>query len=149
VSQPCKFKLGACVRDKRSGDWGYIKRLDLFEGGWTLMIGGGADGGQMSVPEMDLEPYDPAAPQTNVFVDKGMRVRAEWFDTKPVALAGAQMKLGATLRQVEGTVTHVWGDHPTKPTKVTVAIQPDEGDEVEIQQEHIRAVRTSEGWRIR
>ena len=59
------------------------------------------------------------------------------------------MKTGATLRKVEGNVTHVWGDHPTHPTKVTVALQPDEGDEVEVQQEHIKAVRTPEGWRTR
>lgn len=85
----------------------------------------------------------------DVFVEKGMRVRAEWFEAQPVALAGVQMKLGAISRKVEGEVAHVWGDHPTEPTKVTIAIQPDEGDEVEVDAKHITAVKTPEGWAIR
>lgn len=75
-----------------------------------------------------------------VFLTKGMRVRAEWFDTHIAGLAGAQLKFGATKRFVEGVVTHVRGDHPTNPTEVRVTVKPDEGDEVEILPEWIVAV---------
>jgi len=57
----CAFKLGDCVRDKNSGDWGYVRRMDYLPGGWTLLIGGGALAafGMVSAHEIDLEHYDP------------------------------------------------------------------------------------------
>jgi len=64
---------------------------------------------------------------------KGMRVRAEWLEAQPVgavSLAGVQTKVGATLRVVEGVVTHIRGNHPTAPTSVGVWIKTDAGEEV-------------------
>lgn len=75
-----------------------------------------------------------------VFLTKGMRVRAEWFDTHVAGLPGAQIKFGATKRLVEGVVTHVRGDHPTHPTEVRVWVKRDEGDEVVVKPEWIVAV---------
>lgn len=66
------------------------------------------------------------------WITKGTRLRAEWFDTKPVALAGAQMKLGATSRSVIGTVTGVYGDAPKVEDceKTWYEVQPDDGGDV-------------------
>lgn len=57
--------------------------------------------------------------------NKGDRIRAQWLDAKLVALAGAQMKVGASGREVTGIVRHIRGDHPTNPTEVRVFIDPD------------------------
>lgn len=84
----------------------------------------------------------------DIYVKKGTRVRAEWFQAKTASLAGMQMKFDAKHRVVEGVITHFWGNHPTKPTEVSIAIQPDEGDEVEVKPEHIKAVLTDEGWKV-
>jgi hypothetical protein len=65
-----------------------------------------------------------------VTVNKGSRVHAQVFKVNPMTcLSGAQMKVGATCRNIVGTVTHVWGDHPTAPTKYEIAIKPDGEDE--------------------
>jgi len=66
------------------------------------------------------------------WIEKGTRLRAEWFDTKPVALAGAQMKLGATPRSVIGTVTSVRGDAPKAEDckEIVYYVQPDDGSDV-------------------
>jgi hypothetical protein len=81
----------------------------------------------------------------NGMISKGMRVRAEWIDTKLVALAGVQMKAEGTRRFVEGVVTHVRGDHPTNPTKIGIWVQPDEGDEVVVNPEWIVGVFDENG----
>jgi hypothetical protein len=66
-------------------------------------------------------------------ITKGMRISAMWMDAKPVALAGVQMKFGATQRSVTGKITHIYGDHPTRPTKYTIVVAPEDGGpEVEI-----------------
>lgn len=72
-----------------------------------------------------------------IFLTKGMRVRARWLDSRLVALSGMQMKAEATPTEVEGVVTHVRGDHPTNPTEVRVWVQPDEGEEVVVKPEWI------------
>lgn len=64
-----------------------------------------------------------------MWLTKGDRVTAEWMETKPVALAGVQMKLGGTLKTVTGTVTHIRGDHPTNPTSIGVCIKDDQDGE--------------------
>jgi hypothetical protein len=61
-------------------------------------------------------------------IRKGVRVRACWYDANfNASLAGVQMKASATRREVVGVVTHVYGDHPTRPTEVWLSIQPDDG----------------------
>ena len=66
-----------------------------------------------------------------VWIAKGTRLRAEWFGVKPVGLAGAQMKLGATVRTVVGTVVGVRGDAPRAEdcTEIYFEVQPDDGGE--------------------
>lgn len=64
---------------------------------------------------------------------KGMRVRAEWYEGQPVdriSLPGVQMKIGAVMRQVEGVITHLRGDHPTNPTTTGVWLTTDSGEEI-------------------
>ena len=66
------------------------------------------------------------------YVVKGTRVRARWMHCRdpakdPYSLAGMQTKFEATEREVVGKVTHIYGNHPTNPTKVVVFIQPDDG----------------------
>jgi hypothetical protein len=63
-----------------------------------------------------------------MYITKGMRITARWFaDTRPVGLAGAQMKLQTTLCGVSGVVRHVRGDHPTDPTQVRLYVAADDG----------------------
>lgn len=73
------------------------------------------------------------------YLKKGDHVRARWFgDGKAVALAGVQMKFQVSEKTVEGTVTHIRGDHPVNPTKVEIWVQPDSGgDEVVIKPEWV------------
>lgn len=63
-------------------------------------------------------------------VKKGDRVRARWFRTspRPVALAGMQLKAAASLVEVEGTVRHVRGDHPTAPSEVRLFLDCNDSD---------------------
>lgn len=71
-----------------------------------------------------------------ITLKKGSRVKARWFQANdpPSSLAGMQMKLGVTEKLVEGVVTHIYGDHPTRPTKYEIIVQPDGGGpEVTIQ----------------
>lgn len=56
---------------------------------------------------------------------KGDRVHARWFDTKPIALAGVQMKMGADLREVSGVVRHIRTDNPLNPVNIRVYVDPD------------------------
>ncbi len=70
---------------------------------------------------------------------KGMRVTARWMEANnpPSSLSGMQMKIGVHGREVTGIVTHIRGDHPTKSTKFSVAIKPDDGPEVWVDPKHI------------
>lgn len=67
--------------------------------------------------------------EVKVTLVRGMRVRAEWLEVKPVALAGAQMKLEGTRREVVGTVEKLYGNDPVAPDleTLTVLIRPDDG----------------------
>jgi hypothetical protein len=62
---------------------------------------------------------------TEIIYHKGDRVRAQWFATHLTSLAGVQMKFGATIKDVVGTVRHIRGDHPIHPTEVRVYLDPD------------------------
>lgn len=80
-------------------------------------------------------------------VVKGTRIRAQWFQANdpPSSLAGMQMKLGVTSREVVGTVTHINGyarsqeDHEAgRYLRTTVTVQPDNGgEEIEIDSKHV------------
>jgi hypothetical protein len=59
------------------------------------------------------------------YISKGARIRAQWFDTRLVGLAGNQMKLGANARDVIGIVRHVRGDHPVTPTQILLYLDVD------------------------
>lgn len=77
------------------------------------------------------------------YITKGTRVRAEWFATKPVGLAGAQMKLGAQSKSVVGTVVEVRGDAPNVEDckEVFFYVQPDTGgDLIEVKHSWIKEV---------
>lgn len=72
---------------------------------------------------------------TKTTYNKGDRVRAQWFSTHLSSLAGVQMKFGATVKEVVGTVRHIRVDHPTHPTSTRVYLDPDEpydGPKVEL-----------------
>jgi hypothetical protein len=78
---------------------------------------------------------------TEVYITKGLRVRYEFFRAYPTCLAGAQMKLGATMVSGTGVVTDVRGDHPTAPTRIWFMVRPDGGeDEVEVPQGGVKEV---------
>ncbi len=63
----------------------------------------------------------------DVYITKGMRIRAQWWDAKLVALAGVQMKAEGSPREVVGVVRHVRGDHPTDPTTVRLYVEAEDG----------------------
>lgn len=80
-----------------------------------------------------------------VHISKGDRIAYRFFKANIVSLAGAQMKTGATLFEGTGTVTHIYGNHPTKPTVVTLKVQPDSGEEeIEVPSEGVVGVLKSE-----
>ena len=67
---------------------------------------------------------------------KNQRVRLEVCQIKEPgdwSLAGVQSKLLAETFVVEGVVTHIRGDHPTKPTQVKVWVLQDDGQELVIE----------------
>lgn len=79
----------------------------------------------------------------DVFIAKGMKVRVKRFVPQPIgtySLAGAQPKLSVSQEIFDGTVTHVYGDHPTKPTKITIMVQKVDGKEVEVDPKHIDGI---------
>lgn len=68
----------------------------------------------------------------DVLVKKGTRVRVHRELVSTPALAGAQMKVQLTVEDFWGEVTHVYGDHPQRPTRIWFTIKRDEdGLEVE------------------
>lgn len=91
---------------------------------------------------------DPKPPESAISLffnlRKGSRVKAHWFQANdpPSSLAGMQMKLGVTEKQVEGVVTHIRSDGAFKPHRVAVWVQPDGGGpEVIINPAWIREVQ--------
>ncbi len=56
---------------------------------------------------------------------KGDRVRARWFKAKVVCLSGVQMKLGANVVEVVGTIRHLRGDRPVDPVHVMLYLDPE------------------------
>lgn len=76
----------------------------------------------------------------DISVVKGTRVLVRRMTAHLASLAGMQMKTGLNIEEFEGTITHIYGDHPTNPTKVVFMVKKDDGIEVEIEQKHIVAV---------
>jgi hypothetical protein len=89
----------------------------------------------------------------SVFVTKGMRIRAKWFEARLESLSGGVPKVGAVEKVVTGVVRHVRGDHPTDPKTVRVYVESEDGlgvpcgrcqvREMEIHPEHIVEVLNS------
>jgi len=75
-----------------------------------------------------------------VSVVKGTKVLVRKMQAKLVSLSGMQMKTGVNIEEFEGVVTHIYGDHPTAPTKVVFMVKKEDGVEVEVEQKHIVAV---------
>lgn len=70
-------------------------------------------------------------------VVKGTRIKAQWWDTKLVPLAGATMKTQASLVEVVGIVRHIRGNHPTTPTQIELHVELDNGDIVQFDPKHV------------
>ncbi len=90
-----------------------------------------------------LHPVPSRNATTNLKLRKGMRVRAEWLEGQPVdrvALPSVQTKIGAAMRQMEGVIAHLRGDHPTHPTSIGVWLTTDSGEEIVTDARHIVAV---------
>jgi len=78
---------------------------------------------------------------------KGTRIRAQWFNAQLTCLAGVQMKVGAELRVVVGTVRHLRGNPLANPTEIKLYIEADNGlgmmcdkcqvREVEVDSKHV------------
>lgn len=64
---------------------------------------------------------------TTSYVTKGTRIRAQWLDAHLASLAGVQMKTGAKMVVVTGTVRHVRSDHPTQPVNTTFFLDVEDG----------------------
>lgn len=76
---------------------------------------------------------------------KGTRVQARWFDARLTALAGVQMKMEAKEHNVIGIVTHIYGNHPTNPTKFEIIVKPDDdSEEISIKPEHIIVINVGQ-----
>lgn len=74
------------------------------------------------------------------FLEKGMRIRAVWFEDDGGVLSGSQVKISAKEVVVEGVVTHIRGDHPTRPTSVRVWVLQDDGEEKIVNPTFIREI---------
>lgn len=62
-----------------------------------------------------------------VYLTAGTRISFRFFRTKPTAVAGAQMKLGATEIAGEGVIRNVWADDPEGETNVRFNVEQEDG----------------------
>lgn len=63
-------------------------------------------------------------------LQKGSRIRAEWFDAEPfkASLTGMQVKTTATVRSITGTVRHIRSnDEKFSPENATLFVESDDG----------------------
>jgi hypothetical protein len=74
---------------------------------------------------------------------KGTRIRAQWFNAKLTCLAGVQMKVGADLQVVIGTVRHIRGNHPTNPTEIRLYVETDDGLGVDCNKCQVREIEVN------
>ncbi len=81
-------------------------------------------------------------------IRRGDRVRAAWWTSRPVALAGMQMKVEARPVDVEGPVRHIRSDSPTGDGEVRLFVEHPDGTmcercgvpEVEVRPEWVTAI---------
>lgn len=76
----------------------------------------------------------------DVKVGKGTKLLVRRMNAKLVSLSGMQMKAGVNIEEFEGIITHIYGDHPTEPTKFVFMVKKEDGSEVEVDPEHVIAV---------
>lgn len=63
----------------------------------------------------------------HTYLPKGARVRAQWLQARPLLpIAGMQHKAMADVVDITGTVAHLRGDDPVRPTVVRLYILPDD-----------------------
>lgn len=63
-----------------------------------------------------------------IFVEKGMRVRAQVMSVNPnTCLAGMQMKVGMSVREFVGVIRHVRTDSLDNPTRWWVYLETPAG----------------------
>ena len=77
------------------------------------------------------------------FLENGNRVRVRLLQSKKFgtySLAGVQSKITVKEKIVEGTVTHIRGDHPFNPTTVGVWIKVDGSNEIVVDMRDIVAI---------
>lgn len=60
------------------------------------------------------------------YITKGSRVRAEWLHTRPVALAGMQMKVEGRPVSIVGVIAHFRSEHPTEPVNVRIYLDTED-----------------------
>ncbi len=65
---------------------------------------------------------------SDLFLTKGMRVRAQWVEAYQTCLAGMQPKVGATLHNVIGMVRHVRAA-VADPTDILLYVEPEGSEE--------------------
>jgi hypothetical protein len=78
-----------------------------------------------------------------VYVAKGTRVLVRLVTAKPlgsVALSGMQLKTEARIDEFEATITGIYGDHPTSPTRYEFKVKKDDGTELRVPSSSIVAV---------
>ena len=98
--------------------------------------------GHVVDPPQDRSKAVKVEMQVEAWIVKGTRVRVSRLVADPrTCLAGVQMKQSCTAEDWVGTVTHVYGDHPTHPQRVWFTVLPDGADaDVEVEKQHIVGV---------
>lgn len=98
--------------------------------------------GHVVDPPQDRSKAVKVEMQVEAWIVKGTRVRVSRLVADPrTCLAGVQMKQSCTAEDWVGTVTHVYGDHPTHPQRVWFMVLPDGADaDVEVEKQHIVGV---------
>lgn len=86
----------------------------------------------------------------DVAIQKGSRVRAEWFDTDidNTCLSGAQMKSAAVAHSIIGTVRHIRSnDEQFKPENCWVFVEPEDGSgTIQCQKCGVKEVKIRVAW---
>jgi hypothetical protein len=62
-------------------------------------------------------------------INKGTRIKAQWFNVKPSSLTGMQLKFSGKQYFISGIVRHVRVDDLINPTKYYLYVESDNKDE--------------------
>lgn len=76
----------------------------------------------------------------NMYVERGSRIRAQWWEARQVGLAGMGFKAGVEPITLEGKVLKIRGDHPTNPKTVGLLVEDDAGSTSWIDLRHVKEV---------